>query len=265
MLSLAQKQLFKGQTMTFHERLISRGHWLFRHRSYLPLLMLPCLALLVWLNPDRIPAMRSSSWLLLCLAVALAGLLIRCFTVGCAASGTSGRNTRSQVADNLNTTGMYSIVRNPLYVGNYLMLLAPVLFVRSPWAVVVFTLIFWLYYERIVIAEESFLRERYGQSYQEFAARVPVFLPNPLLWKAPTKAPCPRRMVRREYCTQLSMVSSLMVMDSLSGYLQTGSFMPGPFMQLAMAASLGIFLVVWLLVKRTRVLKDEGRRTKADC
>jgi protein-S-isoprenylcysteine O-methyltransferase Ste14 len=241
--------------MTFHERLISRGHWLFRHRSHLPLLMLPWLALLVWLNPERIPAMRDSGWIMICLAVAASGLLLRCLTVGCAASGTSGRNTKCQVADELNTTGMYSIVRNPLYVGNYLMLLAPVLFVRSPWAVVVFTLVFWLYYERIVIAEESFLRERYGKSYQDFAARVPVFLPNPFLWKAPTKAPCPRRMVRREYCTQLSMVSSLMVMDSLSGYMQTGSFMPGLFIQKAMMTSIGIFLIVWLLVKRTKLLK----------
>ncbi|MGB8874133.1 MAG: hypothetical protein WCC75_12145, partial [Desulfobaccales bacterium] len=34
--------------------------------------------------------------------------------------GTSGRNTQGQVAETLNTTGIYSLVRNPLYLGNFL-------------------------------------------------------------------------------------------------------------------------------------------------
>ena len=53
--------------------------------------------------------------------VSFAGLCIRAYTIGTTPRGTSGRNTKEQVANELNSTGMYSMVRHPLYLGNYLM------------------------------------------------------------------------------------------------------------------------------------------------
>ena len=49
-------------------------------------------------------------------------------------------------------------------------------------------LVFWLYYERIMLAEEEFLRARYGKAFDDWAARTPAFLPNFRHWVPPTHA-----------------------------------------------------------------------------
>ena len=90
---------------------------------------------------------------------------------------TSQRNTGRPQAAALNTTGLYSLVRHPLYVGNYLMWLGVALFTGAWWAPVIVSLVFWLYYERIMFAEEEFLRRRFGGDYTAWASTVPAFLP----------------------------------------------------------------------------------------
>ncbi|MCK7542256.1 MAG: isoprenylcysteine carboxylmethyltransferase family protein [Marinilabiliales bacterium] len=82
-----------------------------------------------------------------------------------------------QLADELNTTGIYSVVRHPLYVGNFLMWLGPVLFLRSVWCIIIFVLAFWIYYERIIFAEEQYLRRKFGEAYDTWAFRVKAVIP----------------------------------------------------------------------------------------
>ena len=116
--------------------------------------------------------------------VSLLGLFIRIHSVGYSGKHTSGRNTASgQVADMLNTKGLYSIVRNPLYVGNYFMWLGIAMLTCNLWFIGIFTLIFWIYYERIVFAEEEFLREKFGEDYLRWAADTPIFIPYKLKWQ----------------------------------------------------------------------------------
>ena len=56
------------------------------------------------------------------LYIGLFGVLLRLYTVDFTPNNTSGRNTsEGQIADELNTTGLYSLTRNPLYVGNFFM------------------------------------------------------------------------------------------------------------------------------------------------
>ena len=78
---------------------------------------------------------------------------------------------------NLNVTGIYSLLRHPLYLGNFFMWLGPVLFLRSFGAVLVFGLIYWLYYERIMFAEEQFLRRKFGDIYDKWSENVSSFIP----------------------------------------------------------------------------------------
>ena len=52
--------------------------------------------------------------------ICIVGFLVRFYTIGTTPKGTSGRNTQEQVADVLNFDGMYSMLRHPLYLGNYL-------------------------------------------------------------------------------------------------------------------------------------------------
>ena len=94
------------------------GNKLFRWRSYLPLLVLP-LILISLLSPE-IESPIDDFWDGVCLFISIAGLALRILTVGYAPRGTSGRNTREQKAAELNTKGMYSVVRHPIYLGNFL-------------------------------------------------------------------------------------------------------------------------------------------------
>ncbi|WP_277232666.1 isoprenylcysteine carboxylmethyltransferase family protein [Phocaeicola salanitronis] len=113
----------------------------------------------------------------------MAGTFIRIYTVGHTPVHTSGRNTAGQVADSLNTTGIYSIVRHPLYLGNFLMWFGISLLTCNGGFIIAFILAYWLYYERIMYAEEDFLRRKFGVDYLRWAERTPAFIPNFKLFK----------------------------------------------------------------------------------
>jgi protein-S-isoprenylcysteine O-methyltransferase Ste14 len=98
---------------------------------------------------------------------------------------TSGRNTKNQKGDSLNITGMYSLMHNPLYFGNFFMFLGVTLFVRLWWVSVIYGLAFWLYYGRIILAKEAFLEETYGEDYLDYAKRTPAFIPKFNNWERP--------------------------------------------------------------------------------
>ena len=141
--------------MALQEELKKQGDFLFRYRSFLPLLLL-VIGLGVKFYQEKFVveeyaiivahALESTA-----IIIGVLGLLVRVFTVGYSPEGTSGRNTAAgQVADELNTTGIYSLMRNPLYLGNYFMWLAIAMLTGNIWFVLLFSLVFWIYYERII-------------------------------------------------------------------------------------------------------------------
>ena len=243
--------------MPMIEEMQSAGTWLFRWRSYLPLITFALILAAVgrfhypfgshgW---DQI-------WELTCLGVSLAGLFIRVLTVGCTPRGTSGRNTRRQVAESLNTDGLYSMVRNPLYLGNFLVGIGPVLVLRVGWVPVIYTLLFMLYYERIVFAEEMFLREKFGPAYLEWAARTPAFFPLIFNWQPPRQRFNWRQVLRREHQT-LFLVICVFYLVELAGEWHLGHelFADGLWNGLALT---GLFLfgaIRWVR-NHTKLLRD---------
>jgi protein-S-isoprenylcysteine O-methyltransferase Ste14 len=176
-----------------------QGDWLFRWRSYLPLILVPLIGIaLLQLDVDSIDKWNGG-WDYFCLGVSFLGLLVRVMTVGYVPAQTSGRNTTEKVANQLNTTGMYSIVRHPLYVGNFLIGLGVALVQSVWWLPVIYTLTFWLYYERIMFAEESFLRQQFGKVFDHWAATTPAFVPRFRGWQKPSLSFSWLSVLRREY------------------------------------------------------------------
>jgi protein-S-isoprenylcysteine O-methyltransferase Ste14 len=75
------------------------------------------------------------------------------------------------------TAGPYAVVRNPIYLGMFGMLLATGL-VYSPWWSLLAAVIIFLIGNRIRIrAEEKLLRETFGTQFDDYARRVPAFFP----------------------------------------------------------------------------------------
>ena len=251
--------------MALQEELKRQGDFLFRFRSYLPALLL---AVGVWVkvfverfNGEASEQLAAELLEALGPPVGLLGLAVRVVTVGYAPRNTSGRNTgRGQVADVLNTTGMYSITRNPLYLGNYLMWLAVVMLTGSVWFVVAFTLAFWIYYERIVFAEEAFLREKFASDYLTWAAHTPVFLPNVRKYVAPQTRFCWRKVFRQEK-NGLTALLVLFCVFGLVGDIAEGEVSLAEERLSIAGALFGLwsYLVLKLLKTRTSVLSGDAR------
>ncbi|MCA9771595.1 MAG: hypothetical protein KC466_04255 [Myxococcales bacterium] len=161
-------------------------------------------------------------WEAFCLAVGFFGLGIRAVTVGHCPKHTSGRNSKHQRAARLNTTGMYSIVRHPLYLGNFFMGLGVTLFFHDLFVTMVYVLAFGLYYERIMFAEEAFLRERYGDKFLAWATTTPAFIPRPRNWTPPDLPFSVRSVLRREYSGFFNLIVFLFIFEFLGDWFADG-------------------------------------------
>ena len=108
----------------------------------------------------------------------LAGLLVRCWAAGYI------RKVRV-----LTTAGPYSFVRNPLYVGNFLMGLGFCLFVRDLMLSLIYVIVFFFFYVGTVKKEEALLIDLFKEEYVNYKNKVPVFIPRivPYVSKQPMR------------------------------------------------------------------------------
>ncbi len=248
--------------MALTDELLKEGNFLFRWRSYGPALILPLLVVALW-QSEGLARMWGEHfnilWKLGALGVAVLGLLVRCL-VGCfVPANTSGRNTKEQLAFSLNTSGLYSIVRHPLYLGNYLSMLGLLLFVEVWWLAVIASLLFWLYYERICLAEEAFLAEQFGEEFYEWAARTPAFIPQFRLWRAPSCRFCWQAMLRREHTGFFLLITIFLMMEVLVNGMGEGIWVIDSSMTTLFFANLGLYLTILLIKKKTPLLAFDGR------
>jgi protein-S-isoprenylcysteine O-methyltransferase Ste14 len=157
--------------------------------------------LIAWCTRDMGPFATESAdrgWFWFAFAVASAGAIVRIFTSGWAALGTSGRAKVAAEASELNTTGPYSLVRNPLYVGRILNFTGIALLSGSWVFGAIVYLLGVLIYERISIYEEEFLREKFGPAHAAWAKDVPALLPRLSGWISPKYPFWWKRMIWRE-------------------------------------------------------------------
>jgi len=235
------------------------GNWLFRRRSWLPVFMVVAGIIVMYLSNRQaiIFDMRDE---LVFLGVSLFGQIIRILTVGFTPKNTSGRNTvNGQVADELNVTGIYSLLRHPLYMGNFFMWLGPVLFLRSFCFAIIFGLIYWLYYERIMFAEEQFLRRKFGEIYDKWSETVGSFIPYSLKFIRPNLPFSVRNILRREYNSFVNIFVIFILLDLFRNYFLSGKIYLTP-MWIWLTASAGIiWLVLRTIHKQTKWLEVAGR------
>jgi protein-S-isoprenylcysteine O-methyltransferase Ste14 len=246
--------------MSLRTELENSGSWLFRHRTWLPLVLIPlffiCLCNFTYLGQSHFV---NEIWQAGCLVVSFLGLAVRIITVGRAPIGTSGRNTKEQVANTLNSTGIYSVVRHPLYLGNYLIMAGFALWPHIWWLVVLTTCFYALYYERIMLAEEAFLRQRFGDTFETWAAQTPAFLPSLRGWK-PSPVPfCWRTVAQREYNAFFMIIAVFFLFDFIGDSVADKKLHLDYVWFGILIGGFLIFAVLRSLKKRTRLLNVEGR------
>lgn len=247
--------------------MVRHGHALFRWRSYLPLLLVGPLMLAFREGAhieDLVGDTAEDIWVLLCFVISVAGLAIRWATVGFVPAGTSGRNTEGQRAEVLNTTGLYSIVRNPLYLGNFITILGVALSIKVWWLALIVSMFFFIYMERIVLAEEKFLHEKFGTVYDEWCRKTPVILPDFRLWQAPDMAFSLKTVLKREYQGLLGVATAFLITEMITDLVfereTMAEWLADDYMwPVTFGVILSFCLTLRYLKKHTTLLRVDGR------
>jgi len=106
----------------------------------------------------------------------LSGMLVRCITVGLVYIIRGGVN-RQIHAQSLVTGGIYQICRNPMYLGNILLLIGFGLFSNSTLYMSVFIPLMLFIYLGIIKAEEAFLKGKFGDEFVAFKNSTNSIIP----------------------------------------------------------------------------------------
>lgn len=141
---------------------------IFTYRSYTPI---PFILTMIWFAQPTMLSMVAGFLLVLC------GEGIRFWGVSIAGSET--RTTGRVGGTYLITNGPFAYVRNPLYVGNILLYagVGVMSMALMPWLLIIAMLWFYFQYYLIVLQEEEYLAERFGDEYEKYRKVVGRFVP----------------------------------------------------------------------------------------
>ncbi len=138
-------------------------------RQGLGLLLLPVCA---WFT-----LAAGESRILIGLAIALLGQIWRIY-----AAGVIYKNKQ------LATTGAYSLVRHPLYLGNFL-ILGGFTLAAAHWGLVAVVVVFFtFYYPAAIRYEDAKLERLFGEPWRDWSAGTPAMFPTSLNWQPNTDA-----------------------------------------------------------------------------
>jgi hypothetical protein len=127
------------------------------------------------------------------------------------------------------------------------------------WLVLLVTCGYALYYERIMLAEEAFLRGRFGERFEQWATATPAFIPRFRAWK-PSPVPfCWRTVLQREYNAFFMIVSAFFALDVVGDSITERRFKLDLSWFVIFVVGFVIFATLRTLKKRTRLLTVEGR------
>jgi protein-S-isoprenylcysteine O-methyltransferase Ste14 len=147
------------------------GNWIFHYRNFLFPLFYAALFI-----PS--PAIFQGEGLALItgLVFIITGMLTRSITIGLVYIIRGGAK-RQIHAETLVTEGIYKVCRNPMYLGNILLIFGFGLFANS----LIFTLLFFplfvLFYVAIINAEEEFLLRKFNQQFIDYKSNSNSIIP----------------------------------------------------------------------------------------
>jgi len=177
------------------------------------------------------------------IAVVLCGQTLRAAVIGYAYIRRGGKDGKAY-ADDLVTGGLFAHSRNPLYVGNLLLLAGLLLIYNSPGAYLVVLPFALFFYASIVAAEEVYLHGRFGESFEEYCRRVPRWAPDPRGLRETVAGMSFnwRRLVRKEYGSAFAWILAALVLRvwevwTLDAYAEHRSHLSWYLLPLALATA----------------------------
>ena len=222
--------------------MVKFGNWVFHNRNWFfgtlyVTMFLPSLAL-----TDDLRVQTGLGLILF-----LFGVMSRGITIGLEYIVRGGLY-RQIYADKLVTTGIYSICRNPMYFGNLLILSGIGIFANSVLFVFLTIPIFMFLYASIILAEQSFLENKFGEEYNLYKQNVNAIIPDFTKIKEAFKGQefNLKKVVRKEYNSFFLYLAGILALLFYQKHVSISSF----------AIISGILLVSYLTI---RFLKKKNR------
>jgi protein-S-isoprenylcysteine O-methyltransferase Ste14 len=151
--------------------MVRLGNILFHYRNFL----FPVFYILLFVPSEKVFESMNVA-LVLGFIIAASGQAIRVATIGLVYIIRGGKN-RQIYAEGLVTEGIFSHCRNPLYVGNILIIIGLGVMSNSLFFIVLMIPLFLFFYQAIVMAEENFLRNKFGIAYDDYTRSANRWIP----------------------------------------------------------------------------------------
>ena len=246
--------------MSLVQSMEKQGIFLFKYRGQFPVLLFILAIPFIYLTDyNSIVKEVQTYFIYLAIILSALGFIVRFYTIGTTPEGTSGRNTKEQVAEVLNSTGIYSMLRHPLYLGNYLIWVGIAISTLNPYFIVIMSLIFWLYYERIMFAEERFLEGKFGNKFLVWSDALPAFIPTLSAFKKSDTPFSIITVLRREYASILAAVFGFCFIEVFKNFFTDKLWSISTFSLQFLIATAILVLILRSLKHYTNFLQEQGR------
>ena len=237
-----------------------QGEICFKYRGQLPVfLFLLVIPFILFTDYTLISSIIYNLSITIGVIMIILGLLIRFYTIATTPKGTSGRNRKAQVADSLNTKGIYSILRNPLYLGNYMIWLGISITTINIYFVVFMTLIFIFFYERVIFVEEIFLKNKFKDSYLHWSSNTPVIIPSFSNYSRSEVSFSFLSILRREYATVASTAIGFIYVELIRNFTISNEIILNNTTFNTVIIIFIVVIILSLLKKFTTILNEQNR------
>jgi protein-S-isoprenylcysteine O-methyltransferase Ste14 len=237
--------------------MISIGNFFFHYRNGLfPLVY----ALLLFKSQPLLEDYRVAA--LIGFVVAALGQALRAVTIGLEYIIRGGRK-RQVYAEKLVQGGIFAHCRNPLYVGNFTIIVGIAIASNSLLFVSVAVPFFIFAYWAIIQAEENFLRGKFGQEFDDYCARVNRLLPS-FAGLGQTLSSMTfnwRRLITAEYGSAYIWLAAI-ILVTLKNVWLSGEYEARQPMVLGLWVSFGVVTLCYVLArlsKKSGFLKAERK------
>ncbi len=147
------------------------------------------------------------------------GQIVRGAVIGFVYIKRGGLN-KKVYADTLVTRGIFGACRNPLYVGNLLAAAGILVVHNNPWVYLIGGLFTLASYQAIVLTEERFLRNKFGEEFEQYCREVSRWLPRPSKLRGATEGMTFQwgKVVTKDYSTCCTWVVIVSLLFMYEGY-----------------------------------------------
>jgi protein-S-isoprenylcysteine O-methyltransferase Ste14 len=193
------------------------------------------------------------------LVIAIAGQFVRGITIGYAYIKRGGLN-KQIFAETLQRQGVFAHSRNPMYLGNLLLVTGAMVTVNNIAFYAGALPLFYFIYYSIIKAEEEFLGKKFGAEYDQYKKEVNVLLPGNLSgWSETVKSMefSFKRLIRKEHGSTFVIFAGLTLYNIAKFHLRYNIPLEDFTGLWATLGALTLFQITSAVLKRSGRLAEE--------